>query len=537
MICPKCKRIITERFSSCPMCGQPLKEYLYQSDVYLEYWNTVEKEYVRDRKHADDITKKDKYKKQKQMILLFCCIGIILFRVIFYFVAVRPEQRYSKAREYLSVGRYLEAKSMFEALRDYKDSANQVLICENKMIEQQYQDAVALYEQGNFEEALAAFEALKDYSESGLYLEDCNRYLMGQRLKPVYEWTFSKGLEEQNGTESTIYGGLSLLDIGNDTTAAFFNGEDAYMECGSKINMTEAFTFHAWIFCTDIYRNHSIIFAKGSEQEGVYAFSVNQGYVNCRMNCGDRNYIEMESRNPIENNRWYCISITRDQNIIRLYIDGSLEKETKTDAVKQSDDMVTMGAASHTTGAEEVSAFQGFVNSIAIYDEVLNERQIKMVSNLSFSEDLASNEVIDYIPEDAFAWEGHHYDCFQTCVSWEEASRYCEGIGGHLAVISSEEENAALYDYFMATGYESAYFGYEYQEEQGTWSWVNDEEADFTDWYTGKPEREGYARFHRGLEEEPQILEDGTEINGTWDSGSFGTGVIGDDTVFICEWD
>ena len=133
-----------------------------------------------------------------------------------------------------------------------------------------------------------------------------------------------------------------------------------------------------------------------------------------------------------------------------------------------------------------------------------------------------------YIPMDAYEWNGQYYAVFDNCLNWEVAKAYCESRGGHLAVIDSAEENEALYAYIKEQGYTSAYFGFSDTAEEGTWSWVNGEATDYTNWNADEPgggTDENYAMFF-------YLYEDGT-----WNDGAFKENVYDGGNAYICEWE
>lgn len=141
--------------------------------------------------------------------------------------------------------------------------------------------------------------------------------------------------------------------------------------------------------------------------------------------------------------------------------------------------------------------------------------------------DAATGSVNYDIPADAIEWNGHRYYCFafENFSCWEEAEAYCESIGGHLAVISSAEENSTLHALMKSSGYDSAYFGYSDNLCEGSWKWVNGEETRYTNWHTDEPnaqsQGEDYAMFYYKFD------------NGTWNDGSWND----DGVTFICEWE
>lgn len=79
------------------------------------------------------------------------------------------------------------------------------------------------------------------------------------------------------------------------------------------------------------------------------------------------------------------------------------------------------------------------------------------------------------IPADALEYNGHYYYVYDMNYGWDEAKAYCESLGGYLATITSQEENDVVYQYLRDQGYESAYFGYTDEEEEGVWKWVTGE--------------------------------------------------------------
>lgn len=74
---------------------------------------------------------------------------------------------YKAAAELYAGGSYIEAAQMFEALGDYKDSADQARIC-------RYAYAKELFEAGEFTQAAQAFAELGDYQDSAAMVKECD---------------------------------------------------------------------------------------------------------------------------------------------------------------------------------------------------------------------------------------------------------------------------------------------------------------------------------------------------------------------------
>jgi hypothetical protein len=124
----------------------------------------------------------------------------------------------------------------------------------------------------------------------------------------------------------------------------------------------------------------------------------------------------------------------------------------------------------------------------------------------------------------------NYYEVFSDVVaSWEDAEQYCESLGGHLATISSQEENDYVYQLMRNAGYKNAYLGMTDRDVEGTWVWVNGERGSYTNWHSGEPSNgyssENYAMFYFKFTE------------GTWNDGDFGGSTDRGGKAFICEWD
>ena len=90
---------------------------------------------------------------------------------------------------------------------------------------------------------------------------------------------------------------------------------------------------------------------------------------------------------------------------------------------------------------------------------------------------------IGYHSETSF--NGHRYILMSGRLTWEETKAYAESIGGHLATITSAEENEALRDLAAASGYSAVWLGAE--NTSGSWKWVTEEEFSYSCWGDGEP--------------------------------------------------
>lgn len=78
----------------------------------------------------------------------------------------------------------------------------------------------------------------------------------------------------------------------------------------------------------------------------------------------------------------------------------------------------------------------------------------------------------------------HQYKIFYDTLTWEEAKAVCEAKGGHLATITSEEEQQKLNLY--NAGNHNLWIG-GYKNADGQWCWVNGEPWTYENWGDGEP--------------------------------------------------
>ena len=98
----------------------------------------------------------------------------------------------------------------------------------------------------------------------------------------------------------------------------------------------------------------------------------------------------------------------------------------------------------------------------------------------------ASAHVLDGAKE----WNGHYYKVFQMQMSWNEAKRFCENVGGHLATAETFAENEAIKRIVMRQTNNRKGVNYwmgAYSESNGMWRWVTGKIlSDYYDWWEGE---------------------------------------------------
>lgn len=127
------------------------------------------------------------------------------------------------------------------------------------------------------------------------------------------------------------------------------------------------------------------------------------------------------------------------------------------------------------------------------------------------------------LPEDVEYFGGSAYKIYKISADWNEAKLYCENMGGHLAAVTSEEEQEFIEQLNESSA--RLWIG-GYRDDDYNWFWVTGEPWDYTNWAAGEPNnsRNVVSNENRAAVW-PKKWNDLNENNKYEQSG------------FICEWD
>ena len=92
-------------------------------------------------------------------------------------------------------------------------------------------------------------------------------------------------------------------------------------------------------------------------------------------------------------------------------------------------------------------------------------------------------------PFNAYYYNGHIYEVYNDTLTWEEAEYYCENYrGGHLATITSQEEQDFIQNNLLSDNHHGYLIGGTDKDQEGTWKWVTGEPFGYTNWHSGQPD-------------------------------------------------
>ncbi|MDR2712674.1 MAG: InlB B-repeat-containing protein [Clostridiales bacterium] len=156
---------------------------------------------------------------------------------------------------------------------------------------------------------------------------------------------------------------------------------------------------------------------------------------------------------------------------------------------------------------------------------------------LSYTEPAESSSAIK-------TFKGHSYLRIDEPMPWHDAKAYCESLGGHLATITSQEEQSFIEGLITDTTKMFYFLGGTDEEKEGEWKWVTGEEWGYTNWFPGMPDNCSGIDF---AEQDYLAIGSGMQHNNpAWgkflwqDIEAFGDSAgdyIGNNSGFICEWD
>lgn len=117
-------------------------------------------------------------------------------------------------------------------------------------------------------------------------------------------------------------------------------------------------------------------------------------------------------------------------------------------------------------------------------------------------------------------WKRHRYEIYDDLLTWEQAKAKCEELGGHLATITSQEEQDVITNAIQSAVRNSFYLG----AEIGKDTWITGEPIEYTNWEEGQPDNSN------GVEDIYEIYNKSGRWNDSDRTRWYGRG-------FICEYE
>lgn len=378
--------------------------------------------------------------------------------------------RYNIALKHFDAEEYHEANAIFEELGDYKNSKKNAYTSFLRARIIDFKQAKALYEAGEYEEAKAMFEALGNYEDA-------------KKRAAEAEARIQEKLQAQAEAES-YEKAVKLLEE-KDYKAAY----DAFIQAGPVEGSTEGMYQAVYGMAYEqVYADAQAALANGENALAKLAFETLGDYLD---SAEKAKAIAVDK--PMDK---------QEETYQKAHILRKLWKREEANAL-----FAEVGDYKDAKDRVEIIAPQ--IDAIRLRDDATTD----------FSDVFTAPDGTK-----------HRYRIFKGVHTWVEAKFFCELMGGHLATITSHEENEFVYWFMRGNNFLTAYFGLSDEERVGNWIWVTGEPVEYTNWNRGEPSRSGKERYGMYL-----YLHE----KGTWnDSHFYETDKWGEPGCsFICEWD
>lgn len=133
-------------------------------------------------------------------------------------------------------------------------------------------------------------------------------------------------------------------------------------------------------------------------------------------------------------------------------------------------------------------------------------------------------------------YNGHRYRIYPDGMTWTEAKAYCESLGGHLATITSQEEQNIVASLVLSGDKNSYWLGGQ-KDSADNWSWIDGSTWSYTNWASGEPNYDWEDKLMMYRLSDPATYSVPATWNNLPDNGTneefFALANLG----FVCEWD
>lgn len=504
-----------------------------------------------------------------------------------------PAAAYEAAMALYEAENFEEAIPAFEALGNYKDSQKMLANSKWYWKEQRYDNAVALYKAESFLEAQALFEELGSFEESKKYAAKCvsgyekQTYQRANDLFAAGDLTAARELfislgdyqksesllvqidaafaaQQQAAYEQECYEQAMQLKAEGKLAQA----RDKFVEAGDLHDSTDQlYEVLETLALDEVYEFALLDVQYGRLEDALVRFET----------LGDHRDSAQQAaslRETITHSRYEEAGRTEDASrafLIYLALGDYLDSAAKAEALQPETGIITLFNASETLrregrfaeAAKGYALCENYKDSRSLADEMTENAEnsvqferahiltdlwrleeanaiykslgsysyakrmgIERISAGQLRDDATSPVSETFIAPDGTA---HRYRMYKGVPRWVEAEAFCRALGGHLATMTSEEENRFVHSFMWNGGFTTAYFGLEDEERDHTWEWVSGEPVEYTNWDSGEPSYSGRERYGMYFYK---------HTTGTWNDAHFYEDAeVDPGCSFICEWD
>lgn len=498
---------------------------------------------------------------------------------------------YDAAQALFEAQEYDKASEAFDALGEFSDSQKRAAESKKKARAASYQKAMALFKAEEYEAALVLFETLDDYRESRFYVKKCRtkinreKYRQAKQLYNEGDYERAKDIFESLGKygdsrERAQAAAAVILEREFFETAHILKAEgdlegarDAFIEAGDYQDSTDQIYLiigqlalqkayrkaelheenreyeQAYLLFTelDAFQNSAerAKVVKGTWEAEMYGQAMalyktnpSSSFIMFRFLGSYKNSAAMAEglRVVLTDEDIYSAAETMEREAlyqqakigfeaIESFAD-SQERVVQTDKKAHQAQEFQQALCLREIGEEKQA--NAIFKSLGRFNNAA--KMIKPVtprfSAKQLRDDRTSPKSEVFTSPDGTQ---HRYRIYKGVHTWVEAKMFCEVLGGHLATMTTPEENAFVHGFMVECGYTTAYFGLNDLTKKSEWEWVTGEPLVYTNWHRGEPSRglsERYGMYYY------------KHTEGTWNDAHFyERAKVDPGCSFICEWD
>ena len=133
----------------------------------------------------------------------------------------------------------------------------------------------------------------------------------------------------------------------------------------------------------------------------------------------------------------------------------------------------------------------------------------------------------------------HYYKVFDNGLTWTEAKRYCESIGGHLATITSEVEQKHIEEILSSKSKFAYWLGANDEQTENIWKWVTGEKWNYNNWDIsgGQPDNYNNNEHYLQIYKNYQAVYKWNDAADDNRNHNLRNSPSIDSMGFICEWE
>ena len=458
---------------------------------------------------------------------------------------------YKEALSLYNQKEYAQAKALFEELGNYEKSKSYLSNCVTQLQRGDYLRAKELYSNGEYAEAKALFESLGSFSDSRKRAQAADEKLQEQLKTEAEEQAYAKGLElEANGKWAEARDNFIASGDHEGATEKVYETarelarRSAYAKAQDYAHDGDYLSDANWFLALGGYEDSAEQAVKMQEawQKAEYALA---GENSDKAEALAQYLALGDYEDSADKAAALKKSVTGS---LVYYAAAALEEAGDLKAAQAGFEAASYGDASERAAqvaetlknnatyiqAEYARMVWDLDTANALFESlgdfsnasVMVMPEMEPITAVQLRDDNTSEKSEIFTAPDGTK---HQYQIFKGVPKWRQAQVFCELLGGHLATLTTAEENDFVYGFMRDCGYLTAYFGLSDEARTGDWIWVTGEPFEYTNWHRNEPSRSAKERYGMYFYK---------HLDGTWnDSHFYEYAEVDPGCSFICEWD